>query len=614
MANRTLGKLLRKQMIEAKPTKVKDEEQEALNTPLSDVLVRGTNCPTAVDKGGWLRLYNQAAPSLEDKEHSTSRGSSLVELFLSEKPVTSEKLHVLLGGKAKDVTPISSSGELLDQHEQDETLCKPYIISAIHSESSSEIQQEDFVTAIEELGGNGNGWVLGEAGVDWLEGRAGDDLLRGGDQAHDVFTFNGLYGETGNDRLAGDIDFDGNFWFEESNEDEEFEDARADFSESIFSDPSECWISTNMPDGSNVVLQVDTSAAVEYLWQIAGTGIHDHHLHHSYRVISGALEQLQVGLRWKLGGYDDSRLQWRALSAQSDLFRASVDAANLVHAHALAGVCAPVLVPGLAITGAISRSVVELLTPRRNRVGSSTSEQIEDDAYFAVLDGCHAIHALTPRYPSRIPQDAFWFDAWSSEVRSAVDPVYHVMANELAHLWLDETRLNASDVAQTEALWSCVSEHARPRPLSELPFLILSSGDARYLLKTGEVNFAKGLNSPSVGIERVYGGVAARKTWEEAMDGQNVSEGPVRLMSELVRRALSFVSLGALKNGKVLSQEQRQSGKSGAVQMTIKGATRSSGVTWEKLDRLSHSVQDTEPSAQANSETATTLPNLRQFH
>lgn len=599
MANRTLGKLLRKQMIEAKPTKAKDEEHEALDTPLSDVLVRGTNCPTAVDKGGWLRLYNQAAPSLEGKEHATSRGSSLVELFLSERPVTSEKLHVLLGGKARDVTSISGSGELLIQHEQDETLCKPYIISAIHSESSSEIQQEDFVTAIEELCGSGNDWVLGDAGLDWLEGRAGDDLLRGGDQADDLFTFNDqLYGETGNDRLVGDISFDDNLRFKVRLEDEEFEAARV-----------------NTPYGSYVLRQEDASAAVQCLWQIAGADIHDHHLQYSYRVISGALEQLQVGLRWKLGGYDESRLQWRALSAQSDLFRASVDAVNLVHAHALAGMCAPVLVPGSAITGAISRSVVELVTQRRNRVGSSTSEQIEDDAHFAVLDGCHAIHSLTPRYPSRIPQDAFWFDAWSSEVRSAVDPVYHVMANELAHLWLDETRLNTSDVAQAEALWSCVSEHARSRPLSELPFFILSSGDARYLLKAGEVNFAKGLASPSVGAERMYGGVAARKTWEEAMDGQNVSEGTVRLMSELVRRALSFVNLGVLKEAKVISQDRQLSGKSGAVQMTIKGTARSSGVaTRKKLDRLSHPVQDTEPSAQANPETATTLPNLRQFH
>ena len=63
MTKTTLGELLKRQILKAGVAKIKNEDQEALNTSLSNLLVRGTDKPTTVDKGGWLKLFRQAHPS-----------------------------------------------------------------------------------------------------------------------------------------------------------------------------------------------------------------------------------------------------------------------------------------------------------------------------------------------------------------------------------------------------------------------------------------------------------------------------------------------------------------------------------------------------------------------
>lgn len=94
MTRITLAELLKRLVIDHAPTEVENEELGALNTPLSNVLVRGTGEPTAVDKGGWLKLFEQAYPS--SRKMAGRISDTIVDSLRSEQRTPSHGLGCLM--------------------------------------------------------------------------------------------------------------------------------------------------------------------------------------------------------------------------------------------------------------------------------------------------------------------------------------------------------------------------------------------------------------------------------------------------------------------------------------------------------------------------------------
>lgn len=96
MTRKTLGELLKQQMGKAASSQIESEEQEALNTPVSKAVFRGTDGLSTVDKGGWLSLYQQADQFSNMEDGPVIAVNSLEALFLSKRRVTAEGLRAVM--------------------------------------------------------------------------------------------------------------------------------------------------------------------------------------------------------------------------------------------------------------------------------------------------------------------------------------------------------------------------------------------------------------------------------------------------------------------------------------------------------------------------------------
>jgi hypothetical protein len=72
MTERTLAELLKRQVIDGTINEIDQDELDAEDAPLSIVLVRGTSEATTVDKGGWLKLFEQTHPKSSERAGSIS--------------------------------------------------------------------------------------------------------------------------------------------------------------------------------------------------------------------------------------------------------------------------------------------------------------------------------------------------------------------------------------------------------------------------------------------------------------------------------------------------------------------------------------------------------------
>lgn len=111
MTRATLGELLKSQLIDGKKNVSEADEQRALDTSLPLDVVRGTDQPTAVDRGLWLDIYEHVFAAGQD-DTTEDADITLAELFLSDTPVTAEKLRW-----------ISEHAELSGDESSDDTIC-----------------------------------------------------------------------------------------------------------------------------------------------------------------------------------------------------------------------------------------------------------------------------------------------------------------------------------------------------------------------------------------------------------------------------------------------------------------------------------------------------------
>ncbi|WP_457648366.1 hypothetical protein [Profundibacter sp.] len=82
MTERTLAELLKRQVIDGTINEIDQDELDAEDAPLSIFLVLGTREATTVDKGGWLKLFEQAHPKSTERASSISastKGNESVE-------------------------------------------------------------------------------------------------------------------------------------------------------------------------------------------------------------------------------------------------------------------------------------------------------------------------------------------------------------------------------------------------------------------------------------------------------------------------------------------------------------------------------------------------------
>ena len=82
MTERTLAELLKRQVIDGTISETDQDELDAEDAPLSIALVRGTSEATTVDKGGWLKLFEQTHPKSSERAGGISvstKGNESVE-------------------------------------------------------------------------------------------------------------------------------------------------------------------------------------------------------------------------------------------------------------------------------------------------------------------------------------------------------------------------------------------------------------------------------------------------------------------------------------------------------------------------------------------------------
>lgn len=100
MAKATLGDLLKKKLIEARSAEIQHEEHEALEMSLSDNLVRGTDKPTAIDTGGWLKLLKNVNSNVKGQGHyeltfTSAFWRSVEELGLCRSEILAQSLRLI---------------------------------------------------------------------------------------------------------------------------------------------------------------------------------------------------------------------------------------------------------------------------------------------------------------------------------------------------------------------------------------------------------------------------------------------------------------------------------------------------------------------------------------